>query len=205
MDVRSMRCEEVRALLPEYVGEDEVYPRPIQAHLATCTACALEESRYAGLLQTVRGLRDHGELTPAGFAERALQRLDRELAWRRRVRRLTRDPRARVAAVGIGGVVVGAAAIALLVRRRAFRRTSKAIAAAPTTTPPIPAAATRARGSRARRRARLRQASSRSSPWRVRSANPAGVSSSWSRSASTVWSSPAYRDSSSAQAVHVAR
>jgi hypothetical protein len=121
MDVRSMRCEEVRTLLPEYVGEEEVYPRSIQAHLATCTACALEESRYSGLLRAVRGLRDQVELTPAGFAERTLQRLERELAWRMRVRRLARDPRARVAAAGIGGVVVGAAAIALLLRRNRRR------------------------------------------------------------------------------------
>lgn len=126
MDVRSMRCEEARSLLPEYVGEDEAYPRPLQAHLTTCTACALEDSRYTGLLQMVRGQRDPGELTPAGFAERTLERLERELAWRIRVRRLAHDPRARAAAVGLGGAVVGAAAIALILRRNARRRMAAA-------------------------------------------------------------------------------
>lgn len=117
MDARSMRCEEVRALLPEYVGEED-YPRPLQAHLAACTGCAVEESRYAGLLGMVRDLREASELTPAGFAERAFARLERELAWRIRVRRVAHDPRARVAAVGLGGALVGAAAIAFVLRAR---------------------------------------------------------------------------------------
>lgn len=121
MDARSMRCEEIRLLLPEYVGEDD-YPRPLQAHLAACTGCAVEESRYAGLLGMVRDLGDASELTPAGFAERALARLERELAWRIRARRVAHDPRARAAAVGLGGALVGAAAIALVLRRNARRR-----------------------------------------------------------------------------------
>lgn len=121
MDGRSMRCEEVRSLLPQYVGEGEDYPRAVQAHLATCTVCALEEARYKGLLAAVRELRDEGEV-PVGFADRALETLRREIAWRRRVRRVRNDPRARAAAVGLGGAVVGAAAIAYLLRRGVRRR-----------------------------------------------------------------------------------
>jgi hypothetical protein len=118
MEERTMRCEQVRALLPEYAGEPEPYPRPVQAHLTVCSGCALEESRYRGLLEVVADLRDEDAPVPAGFSARVAEMLARpELAWRGRVRRLRHDRRTRYAAAGLGGAVVGAAAIALILRR----------------------------------------------------------------------------------------
>lgn len=120
----SMRCEDVLAVLPDRAGEDAPYPHPLEVHLQTCRACAAEEMRYRDLLQGVRDLRDEGLSAPAGLAARVGRRAARlDVAWRGYARRLTRDPRSRYAAAGLGGVAVGAAAIAILLRRGSRRTT----------------------------------------------------------------------------------
>ncbi len=117
-----IRCEEAQRLLPEYAGEGEPYPRGLEVHLATCTACASEDARYRETALALATLRGATEAVPAGFTEGALTHLARpDIVWRGRVRRLTHDPRTRYAAASLGGVVVGAAALALL-RRRSARR-----------------------------------------------------------------------------------
>lgn len=119
----SMRCDEVRAVLPAYAGEDDPYPHDLEVHLQVCRGCATEETRYREMLGVVRGLRDEGELAPEELSARVAQRAARpDVAWRGYARRVTNDPTSRYAAVGIGGALVGAAAaVAFLVRRSARR------------------------------------------------------------------------------------
>lgn len=118
----SMRCDEAEALLPVYAGEDEPYPHGLEVHLATCRSCATEDARYREVLREVRSLREAGESLPDGLALRVAERAARlDVAWRGYARRVTHDPRARYAAAGIGGAVVGAAAIAFLLRRSGRR------------------------------------------------------------------------------------
>lgn len=122
MEPRGMRCEEARGLLPKYVGEGEPYPHELEVHLATCRGCAREEGRYRRVLSMVESLRDVTEPPPAGLAESVMMLLSRrDVVWRGRVRRVAYDPRARYAAVSLGGAMVGAAALALL-RWRQGRR-----------------------------------------------------------------------------------
>ncbi|HEX6262624.1 MAG TPA: hypothetical protein VF097_07245 [Actinomycetota bacterium] len=117
-----MRCDEVVAVLPAFAGEEAPYPHDLEVHLQTCRGCADEEIRYRELLGIVRGLRDAGEPAPPGLALRVSRRAARlDVAWRGYARRLTRTPRSRYAAAGIGGAVVGATAIALILRRGARR------------------------------------------------------------------------------------
>lgn len=115
------RCEEVRPLLSALVGEP--FPRDIEVHLATCRACAAEERRYEGIAGVLTAMRHDTSEPPPGFADAVLARATSPSAvWRGHARRLAHDPRARVAAAGLGGAVVGAAALVLLARRRASRQ-----------------------------------------------------------------------------------
>lgn len=117
-----MRCDEVVALLPAYAGEEEPYPHGLEVHLATCRPCAAEDGRYREILGEVRTLRDQGPPAPDGLFLRIAERTGRlDMAWRGYARRVTRDPRSRYAAVGIGGAFVGAAAIVFLLRRATRR------------------------------------------------------------------------------------
>lgn len=120
-----MRCEEVREILPGFVGEEDPYPHEVEVHLATCPICAADEGGYRGVIETIRGLRFETEPLPPRFAEHVMARLTRpDVRLRGAARRLAHDPRARYAATryaaaSLGGVMVGAAAFALLRRRRA--------------------------------------------------------------------------------------
>lgn len=125
MERPATKCDEVRPLLAEIVGEP--FPREIEIHLATCRACAAEERRYGAISVALARLSGETEAPPAGFADVVLARVHSpSLAWRGHARRLAHDPRTRVAAAGLGGAVVGAAALALLVRRRSARRPAAA-------------------------------------------------------------------------------
>jgi anti-sigma factor RsiW len=118
MERNVMRCEEVRRLLPEFAGEDELHPREVEVHLATCGGCAAEEARYRGVISALISTKLDTEPLPPGFADEVVLQLARpRLVLRGRVRRLAHDPRARYTAASLGGAVVGATAIAILLRR----------------------------------------------------------------------------------------
>ena len=70
----------------------------------------------------LRSLQTEEVAPPAGFAGRLAASLARDLRWRRPARRVVHDPRARYAAVSLGGAILGAAAVALLWRRNARRQ-----------------------------------------------------------------------------------
>jgi hypothetical protein len=121
-----MRCEEARAVLPEYVGEDEPFPREMEVHLATCAGCAAEERAYREALAEVAAIGAETEPVPPRLLGEVLSGLTRPDRVRGLARRLAHDRstpyvRARYAAASLGGVVVGAAAIAII-RRRTARR-----------------------------------------------------------------------------------
>jgi anti-sigma factor RsiW len=51
-----MKCEEVREVIPAYVGERDV-TLAFRRHLATCSACRAEVARYESVLEGLRELR----------------------------------------------------------------------------------------------------------------------------------------------------
>jgi len=125
MERRRASCEQIRPLLAE--GDGEPFPHDVEVHLATCRACAAEERRYGGIAGILAGMRHETEEVPPGLTEAVLARVHSpSLVWREHARRISHDPRARVAVAGLGGAVVGAAALAFLVRRRAARRPAAA-------------------------------------------------------------------------------
>jgi anti-sigma factor RsiW len=97
----------------------------LEVHLATCPDCATDLARYRELMASMSSLRGEVLEPPAGFADRTMLRLARrDLRLRAELRRLTHDRRARVAAVSVGGALLGAGAIGLLwwrAGRRAVR------------------------------------------------------------------------------------
>lgn len=115
-----MRCDEVRPLLPELAEGVVREAGEVEAHLASCPACSAELGRYRATVAQLSALRDDLAEPPPGAVDRALARVP---AWRRGLlsRRATADPRVRVAALSVGGVMLGAVAIGLL-RRRSARR-----------------------------------------------------------------------------------
>ena len=117
---RDTKCEEVQALLPAYVGEDEPYPHDLEVHLATCSECAAEDARYREVIRATGSLRFVTDPVPAGMVEAVMDRLVRaDVVALGLLRRVAHDPRARYAAASIGGVMLGAATIAILWRRAA--------------------------------------------------------------------------------------
>jgi hypothetical protein len=74
------------------------------------------------LVAALAGLRQEEEPSPEGFERRLASFLDQELRWRRPVRRLVHDRRAQVAAISLGGAILGAATVALWWRRSIRRR-----------------------------------------------------------------------------------
>jgi anti-sigma factor RsiW len=97
----------------------------LEVHLATCPDCATDLARYRELMTAMSSLRGEVVDAPAGFADRTMMRLSRrDLRVRGEFRRLAHDRRARVAAVSVGGALLGAGAIGLLwwrAGRRAVR------------------------------------------------------------------------------------
>lgn len=76
----------------------------------------------ARLNAALAGLRQETEDPSEGFSARVLAVVGRPaVRWRGDARRLAFDPRVRVAAASVGGLVVGAAAVAILWRRSARR------------------------------------------------------------------------------------
>jgi len=118
-----MRCEEVRPLLPELAEGELREAGPVQAHLASCMACAADLSRYRTIMLELADLREDLVEPPDGFLERMLA-LAPASRWRVLTRRVATDGRVQVAAASVGGLLVGAAAIGLM-RRRADPRRSE--------------------------------------------------------------------------------
>ncbi len=116
-----MTHEEVRALLPAYSAAELEDVGDLEVHLAACQDCSGELARYRELSQAVVALRDVTEEAPAGLRARVLAEIPPH-RLRDDLRRLAEEhPRARVAAMSLGGAVVGAAAIGLIWWRAARR------------------------------------------------------------------------------------
>ena len=116
-----MTHDEVRALLPAYSAAELEDVGSLEVHLATCQDCSGELARYRELSGAVLALRDVTEEPPPALRARVLAQLPPH-RLRDDLRRLASEhPRARVAAMSLGGAVVGAAAIGLIWWRAARR------------------------------------------------------------------------------------
>ena len=116
----TVRCEEVRELLPEHVDGELHVAGEVEAHLASCAACSAELAAYRGMLADLAGLRDLGEEPHPELLHRMLAlipapRLADRLIGSFRARRVL------VVVASLGGAVVAAAvALRWLRRRRAL-------------------------------------------------------------------------------------
>jgi anti-sigma factor RsiW len=116
-----MRCEDVRPVLAAYSGGELFDPGRVEVHLASCSGCSRELARYREVAVAIAALGDALEAPPVGLRERILADVP-SYRVRDDLRRIVQDhPRARVAAVSFGGVVLGAAAIGLIWWRAARR------------------------------------------------------------------------------------
>jgi hypothetical protein len=137
----SLRCEEVRELLPSYVDVEARALVPVEEHLAACSDCARQYASYLSLAGTLSGLR-RVELDPRpellsetlelvraqfpgalripaiGDLRRARERV--AVLARERVAPLARERARGLAVASIGVAAVGAGAV--LVWRRIARR-----------------------------------------------------------------------------------
>jgi len=119
----TVRCEEVRELLPEHVDGELRVVGEVEAHLASCAACSAELAAYRRMLADLAGLRDLGEEPSPELLHRTLALIPTPTILHRLVGPFRARP-VLVAVASLGGVVA-AAAIALrwLRRRRALAAT----------------------------------------------------------------------------------
>lgn len=115
-----MRCEDVRAALPELAESGLRLAGPVEAHIEACPACSEELRRYRTLVLALAALRDEVIEPREGFLGRVLSELP-EAARAGFLRRVAGDERVHRAVFSLGGAVVGASAIALLWWRAARR------------------------------------------------------------------------------------
>jgi anti-sigma factor RsiW len=135
-----VRCEEVRALLPQYVDWG---PRPagdVELHLATCPECTAELNAYRQMLGSLASMRDVDEEVPAGFLERTLgvvRTAERSpffipvasvRAMTDRVRQSARERPATYALASLGALATIGAAIGIVMWRRANRGIGEPVA-----------------------------------------------------------------------------
>jgi Putative zinc-finger len=120
-----MRCEEVRPLLAELAEGNLREAGEVERHLASCAACSAELGRYRTLLVEMSSLRDVVEEPGPQFLQRVLSSIP-ERSWRTTVHRVAADERVHVAAVSMGGALLGATAVGLLWWRSARRSLSPA-------------------------------------------------------------------------------
>ena len=121
----TLRCEEVRDLLPRYA---EWGPRPageVERHLATCSSCTAELATYREVVASLSSLRTAEVDPPAGYLERTLalvpEPVSGQRAWREVPERVVAAARRRPAVASVTGAVIGAAAIGLVMWRRGRR------------------------------------------------------------------------------------
>lgn len=94
----------------------------IEVHLATCPDCAADLARYREVKAAMASLRDEVVEPPAYLVDQVIARMARpDLRARGEIRRLAHDRRAQVAAVSLGGALLGAGVIGLLWRRNSRR------------------------------------------------------------------------------------
>jgi len=126
-----MRCEEVRPLLAELSEGNLREAGEAERHIASCADCSTELGRYRTVILEMTALREVLAEPAPGFLERVLSEIP-ERNWRSTLHRVASDERVHIAAVSLGGAVLGATAIGLLWWRTARR--SLAPADAPTVT-----------------------------------------------------------------------
>ena len=125
-----VRCEEVRALLPQYVDWGPRAAGDIELHLATCPDCTAELNSYRQMLGSLASMRDVDEEIPSGFLERTLgvvgdaERsrffipLSSVRAMTNRVAQSARERPGTYALASIGAVATIATAIGIVMWRR---------------------------------------------------------------------------------------
>ena len=122
----SVRCEDIRELLPEYADRSLHATGAVEAHLATCEACTAELASYRRMVASLSEMRAVDEPVPAGYLERTLALVPGEPhrmpEWREMPERVIAAVRRRPAVASLTGAAIGAAAIGLIAwRRRAMR------------------------------------------------------------------------------------
>ena len=120
-----MRCEEVRPVLPEMAEGALREAGPAELHVASCAACGAELQQLRAVVVELGAMRESLEEPPDGFLERVLAGLP-EAARPGLIQRVATDERFHVAALSLGGAVVGATAIGLLWWRTARRTVATA-------------------------------------------------------------------------------
>ena len=122
----SVKCEEVRELLPEYA---EWGPRPagaVEVHIASCSRCGAELRAYRDMLTSLAAMRGSEEEPPDGYLDRVLGTVPQALLrwpvsvqeWREVPSLVVAAARRRPAAASLTGAAIGVAAIGLLAWRR---------------------------------------------------------------------------------------
>jgi len=116
----TVRCEEVRELLPEHVDGELHVAGEVETHLASCAACGAELAAYRGMLADLAGLRDLGEEPHPELVHRMLATIPTPTILHRLIGPFRARP-VLVAVASLGGVVVATAvALRWLRRRRAL-------------------------------------------------------------------------------------
>lgn len=117
-----MRCDDVRALLPEMRDEGPVDLR-VQRHLEVCGACREEADRYHELLGALRDLRTVRLVPPDDLLAETLEVVGGPSI----VKVMTSRQKAAVAGA-VGAVAAGAAATAVVVAKRRGLRLAAVLA-----------------------------------------------------------------------------
>jgi len=120
----TVRCEEVRELLPEHVDGELHVAGEVEAHLASCAACSAELSAYRGMLAGLAGLRDLGEEPRPELLHRTMAMIPTPAILHRLIGPFRARPML-VAVASLGGVVAATAVALRWLRRR------RALAASP--------------------------------------------------------------------------
>ena len=120
----TVRCEEVRELLPEHVDGELHVAGEVEAHLASCAACSAELAAYRGMLADLAGLRDLGEEPGPELLHRTLALIPTPTILHRLIGPFRARP-VLVAMASLGGVVAATAVALRWLRRR------RALAASP--------------------------------------------------------------------------
>ena len=123
-----MRCEQVRPLLPEMAEGVLREAGAAERHVASCLECAGELGQLRTVVLELAALRDEVVDPAPEFLERILARVPEDQRPRL-LHRVASDERLHLAALSLGGAVVGATAIGLLWWRAARRAVGAAPAA----------------------------------------------------------------------------
>ena len=128
----TLRCEDVRELLPERAEDMPRQAGEVDEHLQGCAACSAELATYRALMDSLAAFAEIEEEPSEDFLEETLRAI-RIAAWRRRLPSGIdlRDGAGRVVAfarerrslalASLGGLAVGVTAIGLVWWRAAHR------------------------------------------------------------------------------------